>query len=399
MKPQETLNEVDSTDEKKIRILVLGESTSADYFSKDDVRGPWPRILQRRLNDLGVAARVYNEAVGGISSALLVGNLPVYLERYNPHIVITMMGINDISNVNLDDSIFSKLKLSFYSLRVVKLARWTITALNSKTKCTLQEYPINWIHTGRIIEKAMELEKEHTAQELKDLLQKEAVDEKELAIVLHHVSINLRGDFSTQVNYKKPRELINLAFDLFPYDPRIAFWKMHNSTNEMCNEAIEKLLPCGENIPDQTLALLIDCAVKANPEALNNPTIRERGIVLAPQGGAVTPTMHHYQRLIDTLNRKNIKLIAMQYPTLSLEALKQVITQNGAKPENLKGIVFVSNEENFSEALEKTSYDVLFLDRFRGSWGHTTQKGHELIADTLLPKVQEVLKEYNIKNK
>lgn len=388
MKPQSEWNKLRPDDDQKIRILALGESTTAEYFSDENAGGSWPRMLEKRLKAAGLPVRMYNEGVGGTSSPFLVGNLPEYLDRYRPHIVITMMGVNDVPTIWLDESFFSKFKLELMQFRVVKLVNWISEAIESKSKCKIEEYQRDWPRFLKFVEQGLQLQKKHSPQEVRDFLRKEIVNDKELASVLSEISIRLRGDFSNEIDYKPPQEYINLAFEIDPYEYHVAFWKMNRATPQMCKEATEKLLPCGSNIPDAILSEIVVCAGN-DPTVLNHPVIRKRGMMMAPS--EKTPTMHHYKLMIDILNHHDVKLVAMQYPTLSLDSLKQIITQNGAYPENLNGVTLVSNEKNFEEALKKNKFDRIFKDRFRGSWGHTTQLGHDIIADNLFPTIQQMI--------
>ncbi|MCA9403362.1 MAG: tetratricopeptide repeat protein [Candidatus Omnitrophica bacterium] len=75
-----------------VRILCLGESTTA----MDDGHA-YPRQLEGILNDmnLGMRFQVINKGVPGIYTTGILLRLSENLDKYNPDIVITMMGIND----------------------------------------------------------------------------------------------------------------------------------------------------------------------------------------------------------------------------------------------------------------------------------------------------------------
>ena len=51
------------------------------------------------------------------------------------------------------------------------------------------------------------------------------------------------------------------------------------------------------------------------------------------------------------------------------------------------GVVFLGNKEIFAKALARGKYEDLFTDRFGGTWGHTTEAGHRLIAENLAERV------------
>ena len=77
-----------------IRILTLGDSTTADFPTKE---GTWPRELERILNeqDPERSFKVINKAFAGANSTQLLAQLPQNLKRYEPRMVIAMMGIHD----------------------------------------------------------------------------------------------------------------------------------------------------------------------------------------------------------------------------------------------------------------------------------------------------------------
>ncbi len=75
----------------------------------------------------------------------------------------------------------------------------------------------------------------------------------------------------------------------------------------------------------------------------------------------------------------------MQYPTLPIESLRKMFKGD-------EDIIFVGNEDNFNNALSNASYEEYFVDSYGGTWGHTTIKGNQLIAenvaDTILKEIQ-----------
>lgn len=79
-------------DEGAVRILCIGESTTADGG-----RDSYPSQLEALLNEraAGRRFRVYNEGLAGTDTATLAYRLDGNLARSRPHAVVTMMGIND----------------------------------------------------------------------------------------------------------------------------------------------------------------------------------------------------------------------------------------------------------------------------------------------------------------
>jgi len=92
----------------------------------------------------------------------------------------------------------------------------------------------------------------------------------------------------------------------------------------------------------------------------------------SPEGlSAVTAVNYH--RLREMLRARGVRLVAVQYPTLSGDGLRALFRQ----PE---GVLFVENRENFRKALKEGGYARVFRDRAFGGWGHCTPEGDRLIA-------------------
>lgn len=80
------------------RILCLGESTTALGGEHS-----YPRQLETILNSRQKAVRftVINKGIPSGTSTQIISHLPQFLEQYNPHIVVAMIGINDGPNFPL----------------------------------------------------------------------------------------------------------------------------------------------------------------------------------------------------------------------------------------------------------------------------------------------------------
>jgi hypothetical protein len=100
--------------ETAIRILAIGESTTAGQHN-------WPKNLEMYLNNGSsyYNFKVYNEGKVNINTAIILNNLEEYLIKYKPHIVISMMGINDESHIIHNQ----KRKILFFdSLKIANLS-------------------------------------------------------------------------------------------------------------------------------------------------------------------------------------------------------------------------------------------------------------------------------------
>ena len=87
-------------------------------------------------------------------------------------------------------------------------------------------------------------------------------------------------------------------------------------------------------------------------------------------------TYRNYLELYKITKARGIKLVVMQYPTLDVNELKKIFRGD-------EDIIFISNKENFEEALKNGTYEEYFVDSFRRTWGHATKKGNRLIAENV----------------
>ena len=117
----------------KYVILVLGESMSANML---DGELSWPQKLELILNNnsKGKEFLVVNKAIPGTNTAFILKNLRFNLEKYNPSMVITLMGANDDIDmlIRYEETIFKKISLSFQNLRIRKLIQFINEVINFK---------------------------------------------------------------------------------------------------------------------------------------------------------------------------------------------------------------------------------------------------------------------------
>jgi len=88
-------------------------------------------------------------------------------------------------------------------------------------------------------------------------------------------------------------------------------------------------------------------------------------------------TADNFLRLKEILDSRNIKLVCVQYPMLSVEPLKRIFKEDG------EGILFVDNEQTFKNGVIKAGYRSYFTDMFSGDFGHCTDKGNQLLAENI----------------
>jgi len=117
--------EVDTRSEGEFRILAIGESTT--FGLGVDREMAYPEVLERNLNQgSGKKIVVVNVGVPGQTSTSILRNIRYQLDKYRPHLVLSLFGANDINEALNDMS--SRVAFGFCvprfvaNLRVYRLA-------------------------------------------------------------------------------------------------------------------------------------------------------------------------------------------------------------------------------------------------------------------------------------
>ena len=137
---QKTQNNFSKTDE--FVILALGESTTTPMFNLKMQDYSWPSYLENLLNeeDLGKKIKVINEGKEGINSYKILRDLEKNIDKYDPDLVISIMGINDFFEEIayetaagiVTDSLLSK-------SRTYKLIKFLISNIKEKNELKTKE--------------------------------------------------------------------------------------------------------------------------------------------------------------------------------------------------------------------------------------------------------------------
>ena len=118
-------------DDSVIKILTLGESTTADISQHS-----WPRQLEIILNNESKTKKykVFNEGIPGVDTSVILSNLEKNLDYYEPDIVITMMGINDAENNKYNPDY----KISFIKkIKIISFIKWFKDNISKEPKSVI----------------------------------------------------------------------------------------------------------------------------------------------------------------------------------------------------------------------------------------------------------------------
>ncbi|OGS13143.1 MAG: hypothetical protein A2234_06105 [Elusimicrobia bacterium RIFOXYA2_FULL_58_8] len=405
----------DPQDRNEFRIVTLGESTTALFWSKRRDRS-WPGALEKKLNaaGLGRTFKVINLAQSGTSSPFQTAEFLQQAQALRPHAVISMMGINDW--VPLEYLRQSGLQ----SLRIVKLARWLRRRHPKKTISDSENGRIIALLKDRLGDlAAASPEATRTAKKLAYTLAAEERENDWCALSwASHIFYNAAARMAQKggpggAAAPQVRELALAAFELAgralklnPLSPRLATYLVYPaillSDEDLGNRALALLhAAMDEGLePDPALLTLL-----AGINGLNNPKmnaiVKERGFRLNYSQSYFMITMFNYRRLAAAARERGIVYLAMQYPTGNTAALKNLfssIPKTGYSAfrdsiydtfpdQNIlpqyQDIIFIGNE-NFKKFTGDDLYSAYFTDQFvqgtGGRFGHATSVGHELIA-------------------
>ena len=422
------------------RILCLGESTTA---------GQYPSYLEENLNQRNIRIKfnVIDRGVSGTTSKDILSQLEDNVNKYQPDMVITMMGINDkVSDVTCK-LIFNSGIINFLkSSRVYKLANLLGLRLFAKVQATdtsltkkrnqivdLSSQPDNSISYSiedslkRTIEinpksdqACVQLSRFYIEQ--KNPAQAEKFFRRAIELNPNNNKIYLelgwfykfqRKPLQAEESFKKAIELNSKDYKAY-YD----LGKFYSTEEGKLSQAEAAFSRATELNPNNYNAFyelgtlyrnqgafpqaeeFFREAIKLEPD--NDKLYGALAIVYSEMGKydisqeyskkangirekVYNPmTLDNYRKLKEALDRRGIRLVCVQYPMRSIASLKKMFLDQ-------EGIVFVDNEQIFKEAVNKTNYKDYFIDIFGGDIGHFTLNCNRLlaknIADVILKEV------------
>ncbi|MDO8602282.1 MAG: tetratricopeptide repeat protein, partial [Candidatus Omnitrophota bacterium] len=293
-------------------------------------------------HDIGIKFSVLDKGIVSTNTAIILSQLEANLDKYQPDMVVTMMGVNDSgAHMPYDAPSDSKLMLALRSLKVYKLTR------------------LLWLHMTTILkEKGFYLQDIHKQK---------------------YSSMEAYKELQEEQSFKKAIEINpdnEAAYD--------GLGKLYRNRGKF-TEAEESFKKAIEFNPDHA-SLCGDLA--AIYYEMSNNKLYE---IYAKKADSFRDkyyninTANNYYKLKHILDKRNIKLVCAQYPICNIKPLKRVFEEEAG------GIIFVDNEKIFKDAVRKTSYKEYFIDMFGGDFGHCTDKGNDLlarnIADAILKEV------------
>ena len=413
-------------------VLCIGESTTALGGANAYPRQLEEELRRRRPN---LALSVVNGGTPRVATDRLLRDLPEQIARYQPHVVVTMMGIND--DKWYADGGFGTGWLE--GLRVATLIGLGLEHLRARLlgpgDAPSPEAAPPW-DPIRLESDAMQAvsgliaagEADAALEAVRAALERDAADLAHTALLDALVGRVPAREIEAVRAAAAATLRARLAADGDDGDARVALAYAHVMAGEP--ESARALLEAGPAVPDGAQAMLLgrlavmaerasrarrwDDAVRALQagrgiaETAGSPslgldaqlahvyertgrdeearTLRE-GIRAAHERSAPARTRSNYRALRDELARRGIEHVAVQYPMRPVGPLRAML---GGGPD----VVVVDNEASFREAVRERGYWRVFSDQFAGDFGHLTRGGNALlarnVADALDPIIERM---------
>lgn len=359
-------------DPNTITILCLGESTTD---------GQWPPILQKILDKKSPDKKfnVIDEGIIGTNTKKIAGKLEGNLIKYNPDIIISMSGTNDTGLI-----------YNQYKFKILNLIQ--LIVFHIATHCFYTDASFFEIDSecNELIKNSNFL---LAQKKYYNLLKKSKFSDETVYERLWSVSLRFNIDFCDEllkhnesfITIPALEYIMNYLINYKNYDKeQIRYFLIENKDRILCvsKENYNKII---EILKNNDCSFLIN-DIKQNRQQNKKYLIRN----LVDYKNKSNIKIKNYIYIINkakTFNNK-ILFIVMQYPTLPVEQLKKDLKDSPYYDK----LIFVSNEENFKQALQKYKTEEIFTDMFGGSFGHCTKLGNTLIAENV---AETILKLYN----
>ncbi len=357
-----------------IMIVVLGESTSAG------ITQGWPIELQKILNSNSSTKKfkIYNLARPGVSSDYLVEKFEEFRKKNRYDIVISMMGINDFGqerSCNYEDKIFN-----IKNHETISPQLNPDLATQNKAEELIKQ-ALTYMAEGNIT-KAEKLVKES----IKLNPNNEQAYIELSYIYNYNSSLSLSMLYKAlEINSNNIQALTLLGQHYLNKNESEKGFRLFETSSIVCpsNPFIyQGLLNLRKSVKNDKYKMKINLLIDKMDNYRNTYSSNK--------------TKANYNKLFNLIEREKKLYVVMQYPTLSIEPIKDFFSE-----EDQKNIIFISNKENFQEALKNENYNELFIDNFGlnqginsvfyGKFGHTTAKGSKLIAENVANIILEHL--------
>jgi lysophospholipase L1-like esterase len=325
---------------KKV-ILVLGESTSDDNYAQNNKA--WPSYLNELLLNENYPYEIINKARSSFTTNTIVHELDSWLGEFKPTITISMIGNNDSNNWIVEDNFLKH-------IRLYKVFLW----LENSFKSRFTYHPVNE-NPDSGNEAQLEFQTSKKILPLIPPVGKDGENKIKLQDALKHLE-----------NSMKDKIFIKGALE------RYSWLAVELGEKAKCRQAITNYLSIGGVLSYVELMSAQFCfGEKEGDENVINSN--ESNLIFKMMVNA--PAIN-YSRIHKRILKSGSAHIIMQYPLVSIVPLRKRFQFES-------NTYFVENKLNFEKELKDSLYYDIFTDRIGDVFGHTTAKGHHIIAYNL----------------
>jgi hypothetical protein len=434
-RPIEYYNKISEEDfsPETIRILALGESTTDIYFA-DDRPQAWTVELESILNQSHPHKRfkIFNEGIGGTKTALIIKRLDSLIKTYRPHIVISMMGVNDeYSRLRYEERPWTQIKRFILQSKTITL----IAQLFEEEKPQPKTQNNSDLNADQIFNDLV-LIPSSNRDDVLDNTQKVIEKYPHLGYRLNFLaaeSIFLNNDFTQDLESENSQnKTISLMYYKKSYEETLELLARPSSQNPLslytnliqvtfelgkyqeCALAFSNSIKANIKFPPFILGRALHCfevslkdLKKKNIELIKE-SLEKDNLYINESLHTYLNTVHHYKALYWKLKEQGIKYVAVGYPFMDISVIKRLFSSKvdrfyhfnhaveNPSPETkvmdrFNGIIFVENKVNFEEAVKANGYYDVFKDKKKKTFGHTTVKGDTLIAKSIYKELSPLL--------
>lgn len=335
---------------KTITIMCVGESTTERQYPLFLEEYLVKYIPDKKFN-------VIDSGYGGIKLDDLYYNIKTNVNKYKPDIIVGMMGINDTT-----EYVF---KILSQKLKIMKLFNLISYSYKKQTIDKLIKYKYEY---------------KNLSQEKADIIKNKLSDS------IFNGNKEIKSSLLLTLSQTKKAEAIHIYsmqnefFRLFLSE----YYDNYSSADITFDELVETILKKNDIKKEFRYSLKgITCIMRGD---------YNQGIDNLNKADYIRETYDYseiskkYKKILNLVIPKNIKFIAMQYPVRDIGSLKKIITYTGYSND----VIFVSNKDNFRQALMSKDKNNIFEDLFAWDFGHCTESGNRLIADNLAKEISKI---------
>lgn len=424
MKKNTANRQVLSRNGDALRVLCLGDSMTHNQY---------PLFISQVLGDIDSSIKfsVFDEGVAGSNSSELVARAPQLLERYKPDFVVCMMGCNDDDDGQILDygdvrsPLVYKWMRRLRSFELLYMLWWNLKQKNAGARqgSVLQE-PDNTAKC-RELEAAVMREPENAGAhfELAEAFTRCGLNDKALehwrkAQEIEPTDVRVYGRLVTFCPPEEKEKWIEMALGL-EAEHGIAAEEIAAGLIrlERFGEALMLALRATEKNPENAeLYSLAAFSCIRKKDYVRAHEILKQGLIRCPgelvlvravnqlysmkrvspdpdiekmlysdTAYALPVLERNFARLGRLTDGVGAVLVAVQYPTLDVSALKRMLAGRD-------NVCFVDNGQLFVDAVRREGYGAVFLDNFGGSFGHCTDYGNRLLGVSVARVIMARLK-------